>query len=139
MTGRVSPSLPCRQTRIDATGRVVPSLPRRKTGTNVTERFSLPAVSTNTNQCNRRGHPLLVASIHMEPVVRTRTGFGTRVTREYPYPYLPKPISVSTGTGSGGCGCGYSSNYPWVTRDRPYLGLVKLMLTGSKTVSEACS
>jgi len=139
MTGRVSPSLPCRQTQIDATGRVVPSLPRRKTGTDVTGRFSLPAASTNANQCNGRGRPLLVASIHVEPVVRTRTGFGTRVTHEYPYPYLPKPIPISTGMGSGGCGCRYSSNYPWVTRDGPYLGLVKLMLTGSKTVSEACS
>ena len=99
VTGRISPSLPHQQTQIDVTGRVVPSLPHWKTRTNVTGRFSLPAMSTNANQCDGKGHPLLVMSIHMEPVVQTHTGFGTCVTCEYPYPHLPKPISMSMGTG----------------------------------------
>ena len=37
--------------------------------------------------------------MHVQPVVQTHTGLGTRATREYPYPYPSKPVPVLTGTG----------------------------------------
>ena len=49
----------------------------------------------HTHESTQRGGcPLLAASMHVQPVVQTHTGFGTRTTREYPWVTVTGPSRI---------------------------------------------